>query len=439
MVCAFVVLTCSSLSAAEPPLPSCVIFFDGLEGGTVAPLARDLGHYFKTHRLLDCIDPDEAVSLLNYYDEQSRTAAFYHAVDGEIDRAKDHWFNFEFKEALAVIEHALSRMDETPQGENAAHTGDKRVEALLVKALILKAMHHRKDEVLRTFEQALAIHPKLQTSDLDFPPSYQTLFAKAKADVLSQPSGDLDISSTPPAAQVSLNGVSYGTTPLAIRTLPAGVYTLHIQTNRYLPEERKIEVRAGESTSAHIPLAFKRNGLEKPDAASSSLVLHGTLDSRETSLLALLKEAVEKGKILATDKAVILGRRAGATSAAAASWTLRILDVAHAASHRPLSASAEILGKGARLNWKALEPKLSQTLAEPLLANPHKFVDPRTGDLVVLSHTKKPLYRRPAFWVGVGLAVVGGTVGGILASQGDESGASASAGQGGVGVGLGGF
>lgn len=81
---------------------------------------------------------------------------------------------------------------------------------------------------------------------------------------------------------------------------------------------------------------------------------------------------------------------------------------------------------------------LSAVMAEDLGANPGEALDPRTGELTLLKK-KKPFYRRPAFWVGVGVAVVGGTVGGILASRHGDGHGGSSSGDGSVEVGLDGF
>ena len=49
------------------------------------------------------------------------------------------------------------------------------------------------------------------------------------------PKGAATVSTKPSVAEVFLNGVKKGVTPVAIKGLPVGAYSLMIKTNRYEP------------------------------------------------------------------------------------------------------------------------------------------------------------------------------------------------------------
>jgi hypothetical protein len=58
------------------------------------------------------------------------------------------------------------------------------------------------------------------------------------------------IRSTPPNADVVVNGQARGKTPLTMRDLPLGSYTIRIAREGYTPEERRVELTSQRATAA---------------------------------------------------------------------------------------------------------------------------------------------------------------------------------------------
>ena len=64
----------------------------------------------------------------------------------------------------------------------------------------------------------------------------------------------LVVNSTPRGARVTVNGIGWGTTPVTIRHLPAGVQRVRVVKEQFVSEERVVELTSGQSRRVAIPL-----------------------------------------------------------------------------------------------------------------------------------------------------------------------------------------
>jgi serine/threonine protein kinase len=62
--------------------------------------------------------------------------------------------------------------------------------------------------------------------------------------------GNLMIRSSPPNADVSVNGQARGKTPITMRDLPLGSYTIRVARDGYAPDQRRVELTARRATAA---------------------------------------------------------------------------------------------------------------------------------------------------------------------------------------------
>jgi len=74
--------------------------------------------------------------------------------------------------------------------------------------------------------------------------------------ILSRPvtTGRIDVRSTPPGAQVSLNGRYAGDTPLDLTDLVPGTYRVFIELRGYLPAEKTVDLAAGDTDRVDVVL-----------------------------------------------------------------------------------------------------------------------------------------------------------------------------------------
>jgi hypothetical protein len=76
------------------------------------------------------------------------------------------------------------------------------------------------------------------------------------------------IRSTPAGADVLLNGSARGKTPLTVRDLPLGSYTIRIAREEYAAEERKLHLTA-ERPTASLIVALRAREASRPAPGTS--------------------------------------------------------------------------------------------------------------------------------------------------------------------------
>jgi hypothetical protein len=62
------------------------------------------------------------------------------------------------------------------------------------------------------------------------------------------------VTSTPPGARVTINGIGWGQTPLTIGHLPLGVKTVRITREGYTSAQRTVDLRTDASSAVHVAL-----------------------------------------------------------------------------------------------------------------------------------------------------------------------------------------
>lgn len=67
------------------------------------------------------------------------------------------------------------------------------------------------------------------------------------------------VTSDPPGARVTVDGIGWGTTPATIRLLTPGEKTIRVIKDGYASEERSVRITDGRSTSVHVPLHTATN------------------------------------------------------------------------------------------------------------------------------------------------------------------------------------
>ncbi len=68
-----------------------------------------------------------------------------------------------------------------------------------------------------------------------FPPSMIELFEKVKSEVATMPTGSMQIKSDPTGAEIFINGVYKGVTPLNVGKIPEGEHFIRIEKDGYVP------------------------------------------------------------------------------------------------------------------------------------------------------------------------------------------------------------
>jgi len=100
--------------------------------------------------------------------------------------------------------------------------------------------------------------------------------------------GNIQVSSEPPGATVSLEGKVLGTTDASgkmklIPELQTGVYTLRVQKDFHIPEERRVQVGDGLTTNAHFVLKSDFGGIKvASQPAGASIIIDDVATGKKT-------------------------------------------------------------------------------------------------------------------------------------------------------------
>lgn len=307
-----------------------------------------------------------------------------------IESAKEHYFTFQGTRALSEIEEAISLLKE----RSLSQVGDVLLDALLSKALIAKA-GGQKRVARAALGEALAIDPRLSLPAADYPPSIVLLLESVRTEQALKPTGSLAVHSKPPSADVALNGVVQGMTPLLLSDLPVGNYALTVSANRYTRDVRTVAIEAERETKVRVKLRWNKSSKE-----SKSYDLHSMLKIADALKVERLVRVDADG---APDGRLMLNARMVDAKARASLKALQIegLDPEHPEQQ-----------------MQTLANELAAQLDADVLSHPQKTLEPvGEGGAIVLGKRKKPLTKQPLFWGAVGVMVAGAIAGGIVAAM----------------------
>ncbi len=317
-------------------------------------------------------------------------------------RAKEDYFEFRYAEAIAGLMRAEKLIQERDDG--LLRFGDILLDVKVSKAIIEKA-RGKMGEARKSIEEALRINPLLKLSEEGYPPSMIALFEDVRTNFVSG-SGSINVDSKPPAADIYINGVLHGQTPMRISSLPDGKYFLELRGNRYDPVVKEVILAEGTNIEVKAKLKWTKGG--------------GSLPQSDVDEFELARGLARESK---SDKVIILRSSGdGKTRALYA----RMFDSRLGSGHRPVIVKSMGEGDAKFDSLARLAKEISSQLREDPLADPSKVTDPKgRGDPMILTNRKKKFYSTPWFWGAAGLVIAGAVAGGIAASMcggGDGSG-----------------
>jgi hypothetical protein len=246
-------IICSSTSLGDkaraqerPPLGSLVLATDSFSekaASVLNHLARENFQRAPEFTLLD---------IRSFLEDESgdpRLATLQKAHE-LLKSGKEQYDNLELD---AAIDELSKSIEEFKKAAGRLGGGEGYLEALLYlgAAHILSGDNERGTESFRTvalFDKRKTLDPKV------FPPSMIEIFDKTKEDVTASPVGTVLVKSNPTAAEVYLNGVFKGITPLTLVKVPEGVHFIRVEKDGYTPWGQQVEFYATheETTEANL-------------------------------------------------------------------------------------------------------------------------------------------------------------------------------------------
>jgi tetratricopeptide (TPR) repeat protein len=366
---------------------------DELSEDIAAALREALPHIQPVH----IISPNITENVLSYYGSELEPGPQQNSAAEFLARAKEHYFGFQYNEALAEVKKAVEILSNGGISENGALLHD----ALLTQAIIARAAND-KELAGKSLEHAVRLNPFYRIDRLAFPPSVVELYEDAHSSLLKNGKGIIKVETNPPAAEIYINGIIQGVSPFEFTNVPGGSYSILIKTNRYKAIEKEVRIAAGQEISINEKLKWE-----------GGRTISNKKQGKTEGAKAQIAEGIRIAELLKADKAVMVDcdetKGAGQVS-------IRMIDRRYRASHKPLLVKYA----GEQEKPQAIADAAS-VLAEQIKAdiagNPAKYLDIEgIGDPVLLGKRKREFHRQPFFWGAIGTLTAGALAGGLAAA-----------------------
>lgn len=351
-------------------------------------------------------------AVLNYYQRGGENVLYYNDAETALIQAKEHYFNFDYDPAKAEIERSIEIMEAHPDGVSLH--GQLLRDAYISAAIIERSEKRHDDSAKEYFRRALTIDPHYQLDEKEFSPSTVKLFNNIKGEISYSPAGSISVETDPKVAEVYLNGILKGVTPLVVTDIPQGEYSVAVITNKYKKVEKRANVAGGETFAIKEKLLWvvpPQNIANSTDEARSQI-----------------NEGLRIAELIRTNKVIMLDADEEADGSGVVA--IRMIDREYRAGQNPIIIEYK---KGKEFlveNLAQATNILTRQAHAAILKDPAKNIDPDgIGDPILLGKRRKELMTIPAFWAVVGgalAATAGGVTAAIVAGGGGDTPATGS-------------
>ncbi len=156
-----------------------------------------------------------------------------------VQAARKHYFELDFKGALAAATSAVSHYLNNP---GALSEADGLLTAHIYAALAQLKLGDRA-AVKEHFAAVVTMHPDHHLPDSEFPPTAIAAFEQARDEILARrPKGTLTVSSSPAFARVRVDGRAMGESPLTVGGLLVGSHWVELSKDGVLDQSAWADV-----------------------------------------------------------------------------------------------------------------------------------------------------------------------------------------------------
>ncbi|OGQ04872.1 MAG: hypothetical protein A2W61_00410 [Deltaproteobacteria bacterium RIFCSPLOWO2_01_44_7] len=344
------------------------------------------------------VDPQKVEAVLSYYPNYGVSSENQNLeeIKNLLVRARDHYFQFAYLESKAELQRIIQIF-----GENldlALSDGQTFLDSWITLALVHSALN-QKEEVANDFRQVLKINPLYELDRKAFAPSILKLFANAKEALSQEATGPVSITTNPKVAEIYLNGIYQGVSPLNFPSMPEGEYHLSFKANNYNPVHQKISVKSDQKLALH-PRLYWTGSTKKVAQNNQAKARHE------------IEEGLRIAKLLKVDKVLMVDVDANSIAA-------RLVDSRYRASHRPIIINLSKNQGGLEENVNQLVRFITAQTKLNLLQHANTELDPDgTSDPILLGKRGRKISKAVLFG-SIGALGVGGVLA-ILLSGGSK-------------------
>lgn len=398
----FQLLLPCKLFASQKPIVLLPVH-DGITDNISSDLVTSLSQAM-AERGFDVVSNEKVSAVVSYYQNNEQVNS---EAEDAVILAKEHYYNFDHKEALAQISRAIKILENN--GQNISANGSMLRDAYVTAGVIEKLGLKRDDFAVTNFKSAILIDPQYKLDEKGFSPTVISLFEKVKSEMTDLPSGTISVNTDPKAAEVFVNGILKGLTPISISE-PAGEYIVAIKTNKYRSFEKDVVVKAGEEVEIRQKLNW--SGVDKRNDPKFM----------ESARLQV-KEGARVAELLRVPKVILVNVDGSEDGDGVVS--MRMVDRRFKAGHNPVVIDYVPSKRGLAEDLTRATKILTEQYDVDILKNPQKNLDPDgVGDPVLLGKRKKKGEKSPVFWAVAGgalAAIAGGATAAVMMGGGGGS------------------
>ena len=172
-------------------------------------------------------------------------------IQRQLDAAQDQFYEARYAKAEQAINEALKEISRLPVGEPRWQL---YANAQLLHALNYRSMGKNKESDA-AFLNVLRLKPQYKLDAAQYAPSLRQAFEKLRGELGKARKVKLSVKSTVPAADVYLDGLKVGQTPLTLEVL-AGTYDITVMKGLAVSFPRQVQAQ-GADTPILVDLAYE--------------------------------------------------------------------------------------------------------------------------------------------------------------------------------------
>ncbi|MCP5468590.1 MAG: PEGA domain-containing protein [Deltaproteobacteria bacterium] len=324
-----------------------------------------------------------------------------------IEEAKQFYIDFAYKEAIGLLENTIEAFYNK---ESLKKQKFSLRDAYVILGNVYSADSNKR-KAIQSFKEAVRLDPNYQIDPIVYPPDTVSYFNKAQQEYSKEHHPiKLEISTSPSDAEIYINGVNKGHSPLSIENFSQGTHFILAKKAEYEPVAIKIQL--GGDAKEKIDLKKK---------VQPQIALYGLKVAQLKNIPELVRLGSSLGEELGVQKVVLV-------SVEELGWhhriTTRMIDIKYRASHKHNSVEVLDLPKDSRTAAKVLAEDLNKLSDIDLAKDPKKYAE---SDVVVIgTKRKKSLLKSPLLWSLLGVLVAGGATSAVLLTRGGSDSNSGS-------------
>jgi hypothetical protein len=348
------------------------------------------------YRNLKVLSRTESKAILDYHKSAIVELGNVGSVQSQVAEAKKAYFKLALGKADELTQKSIKRCLGMPPRDR-----DWRAlqEAYTIHGIVAMAQN-RKSDATESFRKLVHYNPQVNLDDRYFAPSVIKRIERAKKELKDQKLGSISVSTKPAAADVYVNGVFKGSTPLTVSGYPEGEHAVSVKAANYISKNHVVNVTSGRAAHVTISLPWKGRDLRLPKD------MVGFHRDQFDNLEELIGAAAAAAQVMRVRKLILVEvkREKGKDVV-----TAHIVDARLETFHRSQSVTADNIKHESAQVSARLATQVLDEMRHSIMDNPQGLTEaPYYGDVILIGKKKRSLLKNPWFWVGMGVLAAGG-------------------------------